>query len=224
MVFFIRSKKNIILFLSFALIVLGFLYFIFYQSLFGFFEIQKSFFSKKKSQGHVFSSNLKSPCRDLTGKGELKKQKAILFSNRVDRLNELMETPIDWIFKNIKGEVFDLYCYRGKKRILINLWATWCPPCIEELPSLSALAEQTKNILVIAVTTESLEVVNSFIQKSFPDLSESLQIVRVSKEELNQYFIPDSLPVTYLFNKEGKLESKILGARNWQEMSFTQQE
>ncbi len=205
--FFIKSKKR---FLFYFFLGLGFLFTI------NFYHIRDQ--NDPSLQG---VKNLKSPCRGLVSKKSLKKQKKIIFSKRADQLNQLMETPIDWIFKDIKGDSFDLYCYRGKKGVVINLWATWCPPCIKELPSLSALADKAvKDFLVIAITTESLEVVNPFIQKSFSDLSERLKIVRMSPEELSEYFPQDSLPVTYLFARNGKLKSKIMGDRNWLNMGL----
>ena len=55
-----------------------------------------------------------------------------------------MDKPIDMVFKDIHADVIDLYCLRNKKTLIINFWATWCPPCIEELPALSQLAEKHK--------------------------------------------------------------------------------
>ena len=190
----------------------------------GFFFITNFFPIKENNRpSQQIIKDLESPCRGLVSKKSLKKQKQVVSSKRADQINQLVEHPIDWIFKDIKGETFDLYCYRGRKRVIINLWATWCPPCIKELPSLSMLADKAvKDILIFAITTESLEVVNPFIQKSFSDLSQHLKIVKISSEELKKYFPSDSLPITYLFNKKGKLENKIIGDRDWLEMGLIQ--
>jgi len=177
----------------------------------------KSFFmsAKTENQSLVPFQTFQSPCRGLVTL-EKQNQKKILFSKRVDRLDRLMRTPIDWVFKNIKGEVIDLYCYREKKQVLIHLWATWCASCVEELSALANLATKKESLLlVVAITTESIEKVQSFIQNSFSDLSEHLQIVSLSSKELHQYFVEDSLPVTYVFSKNGRLNRKILGPRLW---------
>lgn len=158
--------------------------------------------------------SFKSPCREMTNKDIFQKNKSKL--TRVNKLNRLMEQPIDWMFKDIKGEVIDLYCYRNKKKVLINLWATWCPPCIEELPSLSQLSGQSSQYLAtIAITTEPLGIVKKFISESFSDLNPQLKIVKMTPEQLSRYFPKDSLPTSYIFNQQGQLEDKIIGARDW---------
>ena len=135
-----------------------------------------------------------------------------------------MNIPIGWVFKDIHNQVIDLYCFREKKILIINFWATWCPPCIEELPSLSRLAENNKDqILVVAISFEPLEVITNFLNQSFVDLSSQLIISQVKKEEKLQYFPEDSLPVTYIFNKEGLLRVKELGSRNWSEPDLVKQ-
>ena len=135
---------------------------------------------------------------------------------RLAMLNRLAEQPLDWIIEDINGKVIDFYCYRGKARLALNLWATWCPPCIEELPSLSRLAQKSAgSVLIAAISTEPKEKVRRFIQKSFPDLSARLRIAVLSAAELGAFFPEDPLPVTYLFNKEGKLAHKAAGPRKW---------
>ena len=67
----------------------------------------------------------------------------------------------------------------------------------------------------MAITTEPLEKARRFIKTSFPDLSSHLKIVSVTKEERSRFFPPDNLPVTYIFNQEGLLVEKVVGARDW---------
>ena len=143
-------------------------------------------------------------------------KKTSIKSKRQNQLQKLRSTPIDLVVEDIKGKIWDLYCYRDKKTLVINLWATWCPPCVEELFSLSQLAEKTKKeTLVLALSTEPKETLARFIERSFPDLGKSLKIVSLSENKLKRYFPKDSLPVTYIFNKEGKLARKEMGAKDW---------
>ena len=135
---------------------------------------------------------------------------------RVEKMKRLMNHPLDWVFKDIHGQVIDLYCLKESQFIVLNFWATWCPPCIEELPLLSQLAEKSKNrIFVVAVSTEPLDEIKRFLEQSFPDLSPDLKVARVSLEEKSLYFPEDSLPATYIFNKEGLLKIKHIGVKNW---------
>ena len=135
-------------------------------------------------------------------------------AGRLNKTANLSQTPIDWTVRDINGNSVEIK--KGKTPLVINLWATWCAPCIEELPSLSALADREgREGLVVAVTTESLEKVRRFVKSAFPDLSLHLKIVSVSRREQNQFFPADNLPVTYLFDRNGLLVRKVTGARDW---------
>ncbi|MCY4512944.1 MAG: TlpA disulfide reductase family protein [Bdellovibrionales bacterium] len=134
-------------------------------------------------------------------------------SYRLNKIESLTEQPIHWIVRDIYGKTVEIS--KGKN-LVINLWATWCAPCIEELPSLSLLAEKmNQKGLVVALTTEPLEKVKRFVKTSFPDLSSHLKVVSVTEEERSQFFPADNLPVTYLFNQKGLLMDKVVGARDW---------
>ena len=178
---------------------------------------------EKKSYLKRDAQNIKSPCREVSigNKAKLKKSSS---PQRIQQLTKLMDTPIDWIFKDIQGYVIDLYCLREEKALVINFWATWCPPCIEELPSLSRLAKNNKDeIFVVAISTEPKETIKNFLNQSFSDLSPHLKIVQVSMEEKSKHFPEDSLPATYIFDQKGLLKSKELGARNWSDNNLIQQ-
>ena len=142
-------------------------------------------------------------------------------SQRHKQMQKLRNTPLDLVVQDINGFVWDLYCYRRKKNLVINLWATWCPPCVEELLSLSKMAKKTKDqALVLALSTESEEILSRFIKKAFPDLKKDLKIVSLPEEKLRELFPKDPLPVTYIFNKEGKLAHKKPGSRDWNKKEF----
>ena len=215
---YLFNKKKILL-LIFSL----FLFFAFCLDLqFGLF-----FFNKKEKNNIVDLSSdikkIKSPCREVSIDNQ-EDSKKLNPPQRIQKLAKLMDTPIDWIFKDIHGHVIDLYCLRGKKIVIINFWATWCPPCIEELPSLAQLAENNKDqIFVAALSTEPLETIKNFLNQSFSDLSPHLKVAQVSIKDKLQYFPEDFMPATYIFNKGGLLKVKELGARDWSEKNLVQQ-
>lgn len=143
---------------------------------------------------------------------------------RFEQVNKLMTTPIDWVFKDIHGQVLDLYCLREKKNIIIHFWATWCSPCIKELPALARFADTNKNqVFVVAISTESLKVIRNFLNQAFSDLNPQLKIAQVSQAKKSEYFPEDSLPVTYIFDKKGLLMAKELGPRNWSDKHVMKQ-
>ena len=141
--------------------------------------------------------------------------------SRREKLDRLMNKPLDWVFKDIHGDVIDLYCFRGDKIVALHFWATWCPPCIKELPSLARLAERfADRIFVSALSAEEPAELANFISRSFPDLSPYLKIVSVSEELRSRYFPEDSLPVTYVFSTKGLLRFKKRGSADWSEKAL----
>ena len=141
--------------------------------------------------------------------------------SRLSQLEKLKTQSIDWVLKDRTGETFHLSSYRNKKSITINLWASWCAPCIKELPELSLLAKKThSHNIVFAITTESPDKVKRFLEESFSDLDPHFKIVVLTEKEQQKHFTSDALPVTYLFNKKGYLDNKIIGAKNWVSSSW----
>ena len=195
-------------------------FFVFFILLFIFlfiFEKQFKLFSNF-SEKNFIEQEIKSSCRTIS-------QKPVSKSNlsRMQKLNRLMDTAIDWTFTDIKGEVIDLYCLRAKKKLVLNFWATWCPPCIKELASLAQLAKENKdNIFVVAISTEDQKTVQNFLEQSFSDLDSALKIAIVSEEEKLKYFPKDSLPATYIFNSKAFLKIKELGDRDWSNKNIVQ--
>ena len=185
----------------------------------------QDFFNKweEKNNSHLRQEKMQSSCREISVKNHIESKK-LSPSQISQQLVKLMDTPIDWFFKDIHNDIIDLYCFRGKKIVIINFWATWCPPCIEELPSLSRLAENNKDeIFVVAVSSEPIEIIKNFLNQSFSDLSPYLKIAQVSIEDKSQYFPKDTLPATYIFDKKGLLKVKELGSRDWSEENLVQQ-
>lgn len=108
-------------------------------------------------------------------------------------------------FTDMQGKQHRLQDYRGKW-VLVNFWATWCPPCLEEIPDLVSLHEAHKktDLVVIGVALDSTEQsVKEFVAKhhvSYPlvigdyDMAEQVGEVEV-------------LPTSYLYNPQGQLVS-----------------
>ena len=144
--------------------------------------------------------------------------------SRIQQLQTLMQQAIDWVLKDIYGNVLDLYCQREKKILLIHLWASWCAPCIEELSSLSHLSERAKDwLFVVAISSEPEAQVKSFISSAFSDLSPHLKIASQEESVLLKYFPKDKLPSSYIFDKKGLLKIKRSGPVDWSKDVTVQQ-
>lgn len=113
----------------------------------------------------------------------------------------------------LDSKPIDLNQYKGKT-LFINFWATWCKPCIEEMPSIQKMQEQLKdeNIVYLFASDETVEQIEKFKQKyAYP-----FHFVKAENmESLNIM----ALPTTYIFNPAGKLVFSEMGYRNWTDKS-----
>jgi len=99
--------------------------------------------------------------------------------------------------------------------VLLNLWATWCAPCVVELPSLNALSlsELGKQIKIIVLSVDD--------EASRPKVLDRIKPLKGLTAYHDPYFAapkslgPDGMPTTYLFNKEGKIIAQWSGEADW---------
>lgn len=105
---------------------------------------------------------------------------------------------------DMEGRVHQLSDYRGKW-VLVNYWATWCPPCLEEVPDLVMLYDHYKNrnLMVIGVAQQykSRQEVANFVD----DMLMSYPIVLSSPSVNAQFGSDEILPTTFIYNPQGKL-------------------
>ena len=100
------------------------------------------------------------------------------------------------------------------KTILLNFWATWCPPCISEMPSMQKLYDKFNDngLVVIAVDLqEDDELVSNFIKQnniSFPVLLDK-------KGSAWSIYGASGIPVTYIITNEGNILGRIVGGKDW---------
>ncbi|UCB50610.1 MAG: TlpA family protein disulfide reductase [Deltaproteobacteria bacterium] len=122
-------------------------------------------------------------------------------------------SPPDFTLPTLDGGSMTLSDLKGKV-VLINFWATWCPPCREEMPSLERLYRHFKyeKFTLLAVDImEHPETVKTFAREynlSFPILLDK-------KGEVSQKYAANALPTTYVIDKEGKAVGKAIGPRKW---------
>ncbi len=101
--------------------------------------------------------------------------------------------------------------YKGKV-VLLNFWATWCPPCIEEMPSLIQLHHQDPNIVIVAVSIdEDPDAYASFLRNRHVDLI----TVRDPQQSAANLFHTDMWPETYVIDRNGVIRRKFVGAQDW---------
>jgi cytochrome c biogenesis protein CcmG/thiol:disulfide interchange protein DsbE len=124
-----------------------------------------------------------------------------------------LEVP-DFTFRNIDGKEVSLSGQRGKV-VLVNVWATWCPPCRQEMPSMQRLYEKFKDqnfeILAVSIDSEGGETVAPFMRKmnlTFPALLDR-------EETIRPLYGITGVPESFVIDKKGILVKKIIGPIDW---------
>ena len=114
----------------------------------------------------------------------------------------------DFSLQDMQGKTHHLSDYRGKW-VLVNFWATWCPPCLAEIPDLISLQNAHKDIVVIGIAMDyaNSKIVADFVKKhgiNYP-------IVLGTDSIVAQIGEMEVLPATYLYNPSGKQVSYQAG-------------
>jgi cytochrome c biogenesis protein CcmG, thiol:disulfide interchange protein DsbE len=105
--------------------------------------------------------------------------------------------------------------------VVLNFWATWCAPCVEEIPSLVEMQRrmQPKGVTVVAV---SVDVDEGAYQQFVKDHKVSLLTVRDPDQKTNHLFGTFKFPETYIIDRNGVMRRKFIGAVDWTDPQITE--
>lgn len=127
-------------------------------------------------------------------------------------------------FRTADGETIDLSHFRGKV-VLLNFWATWCPPCVREMPSLNRLAAEMDSdelaVVPVAIDRAGLPSVTPFYHDHGLDhlamyLDSDLRTAYLyAGNPNNAEFALYGLPISYLIDQQGRVRGYIAGAVDW---------
>jgi thiol-disulfide isomerase/thioredoxin len=122
----------------------------------------------------------------------------------------------NFTYKDLNGQTHDLNDLKGKV-VILNFWASWCTPCIEEVPSLIKLVQEFKgNVVLIAVSGDSSKEDIDVFLKSFPELKgEHMSIVYDGDRAVMKRFDISRLPESLVLGKDHKLAKKLVGSIDW---------
>jgi cytochrome c biogenesis protein CcmG/thiol:disulfide interchange protein DsbE len=103
----------------------------------------------------------------------------------------------------------------GKLRghvVLLNLWASWCAPCVEELPSLVALQHEMPSIVIVAISEDQdQDAYRAFLTRNHVDFL----TVRDPSGRINDLYGTVQIPETYVIDRDGVLRRKFVSAQDW---------
>ncbi len=167
---------------------------------------------------------------------DLKKYKGYYKDLSVMYLNEVIDAPelkkpssremkvttIDFDsnmlqFSDFENNIFSIQNFKGKN-LFINYWATWCNPCLAEMPYMAELYEKYKDeedIIFLYLSREKLETIKDYIPK---DKSlQQLPIYKIVTDD--EFFATSGIPTTFIVNSDGEVIVKDLGTAFWNDES-----
>ncbi|EGT3628772.1 TlpA family protein disulfide reductase [Morganella morganii] len=135
----------------------------------------------------------------------------------VDLINVLPKTfPIEPVaFNDVDGKTIDFSQFKGKI-IMVNMWATWCPPCVRELPAIERLATKFKAedfvLLPISIDAEGKQQVQPFLNSlGMPNFNSYYD----QPQSLGDVFPLDTIPATFILDQQGQLIAFVRSYVDW---------
>ncbi|WP_119969726.1 TlpA disulfide reductase family protein [Shewanella japonica] len=147
----------------------------------------------------------------------MEKQQKHVSNSTLDKINVLENPfPIAHIgFSDAEGKEVDFEAHKGKV-VIVNMWATWCPPCVRELPALDRLEQSLSKdefvLMPISIDAEGTKQVSPFLESiglaSFNSYYDP-------RQNLREVFPLDTIPATFILNKEGELVAYVRTYVDW---------
>jgi len=124
--------------------------------------------------------------------------------------DDIKRQKADFTLSDLQGKSWHLRELKGKV-VLVNFWATWCPPCRKEMPDLQTLYDKYKDqgLVVLAISDEDTAKVSPFIaerQISYPVLLDP-------GRKVNEAFIVEGIPKSFVYDREGNLVAQSIDMR-----------
>jgi len=120
----------------------------------------------------------------------------------------------DFAIPDLAGQAVRLSAYRGQV-VLVNVWATWCPPCREEMPSMERLHQRLKDrgfvLLAVSQDEGGPEVVKRFVDQ----MKVTFPVLLDPQGEVGRKYGVWGFPESFLLDREGRIVERVIGPRDW---------
>jgi len=139
-----------------------------------------------------------------------------VYAEEVQEGVEIGDKAPDFMLETLDGETMQLSDFQGE-RVMINFWATWCPPCKQEMPDMERFyQEHDPVILSVNLTDEEMSTkqVGQFIQ----ELELTFPILLDKEGEVGNLYRIQPIPTTYMVDAEGIIQFKSIGALSYEQM------
>ncbi|MGM9926362.1 MAG: peroxiredoxin family protein [Bacillus sp. (in: firmicutes)] len=135
-------------------------------------------------------------------------------TTKLPGLEESAKAP-NFTLQTLKGETVSLEDYKGKK-VVLNLWATWCGPCRKEMPDMQKFYEQNPNgnYEILAINLDPVNDVQGFVD----ELSLTFPIVLDSKGDMQKAYEVLSIPYTYFIDEDGIIYDRHPGLMSYSDL------
>jgi thiol-disulfide isomerase/thioredoxin len=124
-----------------------------------------------------------------------------------EEVNEAKQLP-SFMLMNANNEILNINSFNGKK-VFVNLWATWCPPCRKEMPSIAKLyqsVDTSKAVFIMLSLDDNFDKARSYVNKQKLNLP-----IYYPVENLPKLFNVSGIPTTFIFNEQGMLVQRVDG-------------
>jgi peroxiredoxin len=121
----------------------------------------------------------------------------------------------DFTLRTLEGRTVRLAELRGKKVVLVNFWATWCPPCRLEMPTMQQIYSEYKDkgfeILAVNIEPDARQAISDFVK----ELRLTFPILLDPDMKVTRKFRVIGLPVSVLIDRQGIIRAKEIGYHDW---------
>ncbi|WP_280771474.1 redoxin domain-containing protein [Salipaludibacillus daqingensis] len=120
----------------------------------------------------------------------------------------------DFTLENLEGEEVSLSDFRGEKKVMVNFWATWCPPCRAEMPDMQEMYEEHDDIEILAINLTETEPSVGQVDDFADDFGLTFPILLDHDVEIADVYDIQPVPTSYMIDSQGRVQSIALGALN----------